>query len=220
MKVMYNQKMVRIGRISMGLAIIANFVPAVYVGLRYGEMPTIAVILQIWGLVAATYGISWIIQPIAYYGTLGTAGSYIGWLAGSVGDIRMPAATMAQKVAGVEGGTHAGDVIGTVGTCCSVIVSASMITIFTLIGSQVIPMLPPFITDSFTHILPALFGAIYVEIAHKDLRTGAVTIVASLLILFFGEKIGIPGGFLTVFIVLAGILVTRFFFVQDKKKTA
>lgn len=217
---MYNQKMVRIGRISMGLAIIANFIPAVYVGMRYGEMPAWSTILQIWGLVAATYGISWIVQPIAYYGTLGTAGSYIGWLAGSVGDIRMPAATMAQKIAGVEGGTHEGDVIGTVGTCCSVIVSASMITLFTLIGSKVIPLLPTFITDSFAHILPALFGAIFVEIAHKDLRTGAGTIIASLLILFFGSKMGVPGGILTVLIVLAGILVTRFFFVQDKKKAA
>ena len=68
---MYDKKMIKIGRVSMGLAIIANFIPAIYVGLRYGEMPGIATILQIWALVAATYGISWIIQPIAYYPTLG-----------------------------------------------------------------------------------------------------------------------------------------------------
>ena len=82
---MYDKKMIKIGRVSMGLAIIANFIPAIYVGLRYGEMPGIATILQIWALVAATYGISWIIQPIAYYPTLGAPGSYIGWLAGSDG---------------------------------------------------------------------------------------------------------------------------------------
>lgn len=108
---MYDKKMIKIGRVSMGLAIIANFIPAIYVGLRYGEMPGIATILQIWALVAATYGISWIIQPIAYYPTLGAPGSYIGWLAGSVGDIRMPAASMAQKIAGVESGTHAGKLL-------------------------------------------------------------------------------------------------------------
>ena len=113
---MYDKKMIKIGRVSMGLAIIANFIPAIYVGLRYGEMPGIATILQIWALVAATYGISWIIQPIAYYPTLGAPGSYIGWLAGSVGDIRMPAASMAQKIAGVESGTHAGEVVETIVT--------------------------------------------------------------------------------------------------------
>ncbi len=217
---MYDKKMIKIGRISMGLAIIANFLPAVYVGLRYGEMPGISTILQIWGLVAATYGISWIVQPISYYPTLGAPGSYIGWLAGSVGDIRMPAASMAQKMAGTEEGTHAHEVIGTIGTCCSVLVSASMITIFTIIGSQVIPMLPEFITASFSYILPALFGAIYVDIARKDLRTGVCTIIAALVIMKVGKMIGIPGGILTLAIVIGGILITRGFFVVDRNKKA
>ena len=53
---MYDKKMIKIGRVSMGLAIIANFIPAIYVGLRYGEMPGIATILQIWALVAASAG--------------------------------------------------------------------------------------------------------------------------------------------------------------------
>lgn len=44
---MYDKKKIKIGRVSMGLAIIANFIPAIYVGLRYGEMPGIATILQI-----------------------------------------------------------------------------------------------------------------------------------------------------------------------------
>ncbi len=217
---MYDKKLIKIGRISMGLAIIANFLPAVYVGLRYGEMPGLSTILQIWGLVAATYGISWIIQPIAYYPTLGAPGSYIGWLAGSVGDIRMPAASMAQKMAGTEEGTHAHEVVGTIGTCCSVFVSASMITLFTIIGSQVIPLLPPFVTSSFSYILPALFGAIYVDIARKDLRTGVCTIIGALVILKGGSMLGIPGGILTLGVVLAGILITRGFFVMDKNKKA
>ncbi|MCQ4937439.1 hypothetical protein [Anaerotignum propionicum] len=217
---MYDSKMVKIGRISMGLAIIANFIPAIYIGLRYGEMPSMSVIFKIWGLVAATYGISWIVQPIAYYPTLGATGSYIGWLAGSVGDIRMPAASMAQKIAGVEPGTHAGEVIGTIGTCCSVLVSATMITVFTVIGSQVIPLLPEFVTSSFTYILPALFGAIYTDIARKDIRAGISTIIMALLLMIFGGKIGIPGGVLTLVIVLGGVLITRGFFVIDKKKAS
>ena len=165
---MYDKKLVKIGRLTMLFAIIANFLPAVYVGVRYGEMPDIATIGKLWLLVASAYGISWIVQPIAYFATLGTAGSYIGWLAGSVGDIRLPAASMAQKVVGVEPGTHEGDVIGTIGTACSVFVSAGMITLFIAIGSYVVPNLPQFVTDSFNNILPALFGAIYVDIARKD----------------------------------------------------
>lgn len=216
---MYDSKMVKIGRISVGLAIIANFLPAVYIGLRYGEMPSFSIILKIWGLVAATYGISWIVQPVSYYPTLGAPGSYIGWLAGSVGDIRMPAASMAQKMAETEEGTHEHEVMGTIGTCCSVVVSASMITLFTIIGAQVIPHLPAFITSSFTYILPALFGAIYVEMARKDMRTGAGTFVAGLLIIFLVTKSGIPSGLSTLFVVIAGILVSRVVFNVDNRKS-
>ena len=217
---MYDQKLIKIGRMTMLFAIIANFVPAIYVGLRYGEMPSGSILLQLWLLVAAAYGISWIVQPIAYFATLGTAGSYIGWLAGSVGDIRLPAASMAQKVAGVEPGTHEGDVIGTIGTACSVFVSAGMITLFIIIGSWVVPKLPPFVTEAFNHILPALFGAIYVDIARKDIRTGICGIAAGIAILFFGGKLGINNGILTVLIVGSGILINRIFFVMDQKKTA
>lgn len=217
---MYDKKLVKIGRLTMLFAIIANFLPAVYVGVRYGEMPDIATIGKLWLLVASAYGISWIVQPIAYFATLGTAGSYIGWLAGSVGDIRLPAASMAQKVVGVEPGTHEGDVIGTIGTACSVFVSAGMITLFIAIGSYVVPNLPQFVTDSFNNILPALFGAIYVDIARKDIRAGVCGFIVGAAILFLGGKLGINNGILTVLIVLSGILINRVFFVMDKKKAA
>lgn len=217
---LYNQKVIRNGRITMGLAIIANFIPAIYVGLHYNVMPSLGTILQIWGVVAASYGITWIIQPIAYYPTMGTAGSYIGWLAGSCGDIRMPAAAMAQKVAGVEAGTHEGDVIGTIGVACSVLVSASMITIFVVIGAQVIPLLPPFITDSFSYILPSLFGAIFVDNARKNLKAGVLTLICGMAILYFGSMIGINSGILTLLIIICGILISRMFFVAAQKKAA
>lgn len=212
----YNQRVIRNGRITMGLAIIANFIPAIYVGLRYDVMPSWGMIFQIWGIVAASYGVSWIVQPISYYPTMGAAGSYIGWLAGSAGDIRMPAASMAQKVAKVEPGTHEGDVIGTIGVACSVLVSASMITIFVLIGTQVIPLLPEFITSSFTYILPALFGAIFVDQAKKNLKSGITTLVCGVLIMAFGTKAGINGGILTLAIIVLAILISRFFFVRQR----
>ncbi len=44
-------------RISIGLAIIANFIPAIYVGIRFGQMPMLSVIFQIWGLVARLMGL-------------------------------------------------------------------------------------------------------------------------------------------------------------------
>lgn len=216
----YDQKVIRNGRVTMGLAIIANFVPALYVGLHYNAMPSIGTLLQIWGVVAASYGITWLIQPIAYYPTMGAAGSYIGWLAGSCGDIRMPAAAMAQKVAGVEAGTHEGDVVGTIGVACSVLVSASMVTLFVAVGTQIIPLLPPFITSSFSYILPSLFGAIFVNTAKKNLKTGVLTLLCGMLILYVGKIAGVNSGILTLMIIACGIMISRMFFVAERNKAA
>ncbi len=130
----------------------------------------------------------------------------------------MPAARMAQKVSDVEEGTHAGDVMGTIGVACSVFVSASMVTIFTLIGAQIIPLMPEFILNSFNHILPALFGAIYVDMIRKNMRNGVCTFIGAIIIMVLGTTLGINSGFLTLAIVIWGILVARFFFVRDQKK--
>ena len=42
----YNSSVIRNGRITMGLAIIANFIPAIYVGFAYDVMPPIGVLFQ------------------------------------------------------------------------------------------------------------------------------------------------------------------------------
>ena len=44
---MYESKLVKIGRITMLFAIVANFLPAIYVGIRYGEMPSPSIIGQL-----------------------------------------------------------------------------------------------------------------------------------------------------------------------------
>ncbi|HIU26463.1 MAG TPA: hypothetical protein IAC50_08235 [Candidatus Copromorpha excrementigallinarum] len=216
--VAFNKKMVRLGMITVAFAIVANFVPAIYLWIAYGVWPGVNGVLQVWGIAAAAYGISWVVQPIAYFGVLGASGSYIGWLAGSVGDIRLPSAAMAQKVAKVEQGTHEGDVMATIGTSSSVLVSVGFVTLFTIIGSRVLPYFPQAVLDAFNYILPALFAAVYVEVAKKDIRTGLTGIVVGLLIMYLGTLIGISSAVLTLIIVFSGVVVNRVFYVIDRKK--
>ena len=100
------------------------------------------------------------------------------------------------------------------------LVSASLITLFVLLGTQIIPLLPEFITSSFSYILPALFGAIFADQARKNLKSGLLTLVFGVAILYFGSMLGINGGILTLLVILMGILVSRFFYVQGKKAAA
>lgn len=214
----YDKKLIKLGMITVSFALVANFIPAIYLWAVHGVFPGFGNIFKIWGMLAAIYGISWVAQPVAYFGVLGASGSYIGWLAGSVGDIRLPAAAMAQKVSKTEPGTHEGDVMATIGTASSVLVSVGFVTVFTFIGAQVLPMLPVFVTKSFSYILPALFAAVYTDIAGKDLRAGSTALIAAFILMYVCTVMKIPGAITTLIIVASGIIVNRVYYVIDRNK--
>lgn len=215
----FNSRMIRVGTVTLGAGIIANFIPVMYLWLVHGAVPPFADILKIWTVALVTFGVSWFVQPITFFGVLGTSGSYIAWLAGSVADIRCPAVTMAQKVTGYEPGTPEGDVISTIGIAGSIIVSVAMITVFTIVGANVIDILPAFVKESFKVILPAVFGAVYVELASKQLKMGTGTIILALALTAVAGKVGIPGWLVNIAIILGGILVARVQYVMEAKRS-
>ncbi|GHU04387.1 hypothetical protein FACS1894205_2530 [Alphaproteobacteria bacterium] len=218
----FNKHMITLGIATLFFALLANFIPAVYLFFFHGIIPPFEDIMLIWGVAAATYGVSWVIQPIAYYGVLGASSSYICWVAGSVGDIRLPAAAMAQKIAGVESGTHEGDLMAIMGVASSVFVSVAIVTLFTFVGANVLPYLPQFIHKAFQYILPALFAAVYMEVGRKDIRAGVGGIAVGMLLTYLGITLKAPGWAMTVIIVASGIAVNRVLWIYDqsKKKSA
>lgn len=217
-EISFADNMVRIGIITVCLAIVANFIPALYLWLARGIIPDFSTILSIWSLAFVTFGVGWIVQPITYYSIMGVSGSYIGWVAGSVADLRAPCATMAQKVAGVEAGTPEGDIMSTIGVTSSVFVSVTIITIFTFIGAYTIPLLPAFIKSSFAYILPAVFGAVYADMSSKNLEIGAGTIVSGLVLVYLLPKLGISKIYMTLFVIAAGMLMARGVYTMKKRK--
>ena len=218
-KAALNAKLIRIGVVTLSAGVVANFVPVIYLWLAYGEIPPLADILKIWTVALVTFGVSWLVQPLTFFSMMGTSGSYIGWLAGSVADLRCPAVTMAQKVSGYEAGTPEGDVISTIGIAGSVLVSVSMITLFTVIGANIIDALPAFIKASFKVILPAVFGAVYVELASKYLKMGAATIAVAIGLSFLALKFGMPGWLLNIAIIGAGIIIARIQYLSEAKRS-
>lgn len=214
----FEKQSIRIGIITVSLAIIANFIPALYLWLVKGIMLDFNLILTIWSLAIVTFGLSWVVQPITYYPMMGVAGSYIGWVCGSVADIRAPSATMAQKTAGVESGTPAGDVMSTIGVTGSVFMSVAIITLFTFIGAQALPLLPAAVTKSFTYILPAVFGAVFTDMASKNLKTGLGVIVVAFSLIYLIRFLSLPSALGILLVVLAAMGVARIVFITEKKK--
>ncbi len=206
----YKARAIKLGIFTLLAGIIANFIPAIYLALL-GFYPSLGDIFRIWVVAFAAFGTSWIVQVLSYYPLLGTSGSYVSWICGSVADIRIPAATMAQKVTGYEAGTPEGDVMATMGIAVSVIVSVAIITTFTFIGYAVVPFFPKFVTRAFDFIIPAVFGAVYSELTTKYNKIGVATIVLAIAINFTG-KFGVPQWLISILIITSGIMATRVYY--------
>ena len=214
---LYRLKCIRIGIITLGVGMIANFIPAVYFFFAYGVMPPLADLFKIWTVAAITFGISWFIQPVTFFSMLGVSGTYIGWLAGNCADICAPAVTMAQKAAGYEAGTPEGDVMATIGITGSIFVSVTIIFLATFIGGNMLDALPAFVKAGFKYILPAVFGAVYVQLCLKHLKVGIITIAAGLAIAFIFHLLHVPGYILNIVLIAMGILFSRMEYLHGRK---
>ena len=73
----FRTRCIKAGQFAMILCIIANFIPGIYLWLFHGIVPSLPDLFQLWLLAAGAFGVSWVVQPLAYYSAIGTAGSYL-----------------------------------------------------------------------------------------------------------------------------------------------
>jgi predicted branched-subunit amino acid permease len=107
--------------------------------------------------------------------------------------------------------------MATIGIAGSVFVSVLILTIFTFIGSAIMPLVPKFVTKAFGFILPAVFGAVYAELSRKHFKIGMLTIVLGLAITFIAPIVGIPNAMLTILIIAGGVAMARVIYLTGKK---
>jgi hypothetical protein len=213
----FNARVVKLGVATLSAGIIANFIPVIYVWIVYGVIPPPSDLLKIATVAVTAFGASWVVQLITYFPVLGMPGTYVSFLVGSVAEIRLPASTVAQKVTGVEPGTPQAEVISTIAIAGSVLVSAFIITLFTFIGSAVVPMLPKFIQKAFNFILPALFAAVLLELSSKYLKVGLAALAFAVLFSFVGSALKLPNWLWPIFVISGGIAMARIFYSLEKK---
>ena len=113
--------------------------------------------------VTTSFGFLWVIEPISYYPVLGPVGTYMAFLSGNISNMRVPCASIAQVSAGVELGSEQGSIISTIGMGVSIIINIIILSVGVIAGSSILAMLPPSVTAALNYLLPALFGALFVQ---------------------------------------------------------
>lgn len=207
----FRSHIVRVGKLTLLLAVPLSFVPPLVVWLTEGIAPNFANIMAGMRSVVAAWFVLWIIEPISYFPLLNVAGTYSAWLAGNIVNLRVPCAAVAQQSAGVKEGTKEGEVVATLGLGASVFVNIVVLIFFAAIGTQFLAVIPPSVSKSFSYTLPAVMGAMIANFAVRNLKVGAIAVAIAVLVYFSGIK----GGLDLLLIIIPTIVVSIFLY---KKK--
>lgn len=147
----FTKPSIRIGTITVLLAMLGSFFPNIYLYLAHGVWPDASHMFSAWGSVAMAFGAFYLVEPISYFPVFGPTGTYIGILSGNISQIRLPAASTAQDVLGVEPSSHKGEVVGILAICGSVVTNILFLTVAVVAGSTLLAFLPESVTSAMAN---------------------------------------------------------------------
>ncbi len=185
----YMPKQHKIGKLIGWTGLLCSFGPALVLGLIYHVWPNPGALITASIAALSSFLIIQIVEPISYYPLVGPVGTYMAFLSGNISNMRIPCASMAQISAGVEPGSHKGSIIAVIGMGVSVIINITVLTLGVIAGSSILAMLPESVISALNYVLPALFGALFVQFAVKQKKLSVIMLAISVLL-----YIGINGG--------------------------
>mgnify|MGYP003218169107 CR=1 FL=1 len=169
----FTKPIIRYGSLTNLLAIPLCFIPAIYLWLVKGAFPGWNNILTGWMYVASMFAIYSVVEPICYFPILGLPGTYMSFLSGNIGNMRVPCAVVAQESLGVEPGTKKAEL----GIAGSIFTNTIMVTIAAIGGAALMSVFPPVVLTAFKYVSSAIFGAMFAMFASKNLKYGAFALV-------------------------------------------
>lgn len=210
---------VRYGSITNLLAYPLQFLPALILIAIYGiAPPTDAIIAGAVAMISVS-GAFWIVEPLSYFSILGVPGTYMAFLTGNISNLRLPCAAVAQKAAAVEPGTKEGSIIATLGIAASVIVNTVLLTIGVFVGGAIFYALPPPVRTAFlTYLLPAIFGAVFVQFGLRGPKYAVVALILAIPLCYLGAKGILPAWAVILTCVFGSIFIGRYIIYERIEK--
>lgn len=184
----------------------------------YGATILPDVIIKGVGVVAMYWVVS-VVETFTYTPMLGAGGTYLGFVTGNLSNLKVPCALNCMEQAEVKSGTEEGEVISTLSTAVSSIVTMLII----IIGVAAITALTPILEDpalapAFEQVLPALFGGMAVVYISKNWKIAVFPCVFMLAVFIAGSFLlgsdtttGLIGIMVPIGVVLT-LVMTRFMY--------
>lgn len=206
----WKKESMRIGSPTNIIAALTAFLPVIWLCTTYNCWPPVSTILTAWGMVAASFGAFYFVEPISYYAALGMTGTYLSFLSGNIGNMRVPCAALALDVTKSETGTLQAEIVSTMAICGSIVTNLIATTSAVIVGGAVLAVLPEFIVAGLTkYASSAIFGATFGNFAIKYPKIAVFALLIPVILKMFT---GLPAAAVIVCTVFGTLLIARVFY--------
>ena len=204
----FNNGLHKLGRFTMiSVIIILTAVPFI-MGAFSGVFPDMDGFLAGYVKVAVVYLPVSLVEFLVYAPMLGNGGSYISFIKGNVTNMKIPCSMNARDIAGTQVGTPENEIISTLSTATSAIVTTSVIVVGVILLVPLQPVLQnEVLLPAFNNVVPALFGALGLKYFAKSPQIAVLPVLLmSALCIFVPSMISqtsilmIPSGALALLI--------------------
>lgn len=179
----FTKPIIKYGSFTNLIAIPLCFIPAIYLWIVKGAFPGINNILTGWMYIASMFAIYSVVEPICYFPILGLPGTYMSFLSGNIGNMRVPCAVIAQESLNVTQGTKKAELVATLAIAGSIFTNVIIVTIAAVGGSALMSIFPPIVITAFKYVSSAIFGAMFSMFASKNLKYGIFALIVVMIML-------------------------------------
>lgn len=170
-------------------------------------------------MVIVSYSAFYIVEPVSYYAALGLSGTYMGFLSGNLGNMRVPCAAIALDVTKSEAGTIQAEVASTMAVAGSIITNLIATTLAAIVGTAIVAILPENIKIGLqSYAAAGIYAASLGNFALKSPKLAGLAILIALVCRWFIP--GMPSWCAIVISVFGTVFLSRAFYNSDKKKAA
>ena len=206
----WKKSSIKIGSPTNLLAALTSFIPVIWLCITYDCWPPMSTVLTGWGMVAASFGAFYFVEPVSYYAALGMSGTYLSFLSGNIGNMRVPCAALALDVTKSETGTIQAEIVSTMAICGSIITNLIATTSAVIVGSVVLAVLPEFIVSGLTkYASSAIFGATFGNFAVKYPKVAVFALAIPVVLKMFTP---LPAAAVIVCTVFGSLGISRVFY--------
>lgn len=172
------------GRLSIAVAFFFSFSIPFYLTFISGHAVNTTVLIEGLLFVLGFVGIIYFIEPISYFPVLGPIGTYMSFLSGNIGNMRMPVVGAVQSALGAEPGSRKAEMAAVFGLVASNLVNLAVLLVVVIGGTALVRILPEAVLGAFTYAVPGIIGAMIVTFGSKmTLRHIISTIILGLVVI-------------------------------------